>query len=395
MSTRPMKEGYEGTVFLDTVGDGPTTGTILVRGESVRFEGNGAQVEIPLGGLELRLGGASDRLVFLAHPSRPDCSLYTSDHSILQDPQLLSQAGVAEQIARVRSKKWLGQIVLAGVLAAFGSGLAGLYLARDAMTEAVTNRVPASLETALGDAVFSQLEKGRSFVETPELLGEMSRMTDPLLAALPERELVFRFHIVEDPSINAFALPGGIVVIHSGLLLKAASPEEVVGVLAHEMAHVTRRHSLRQMVGTLGLFTVAQALFGDLTGMATVLTEGGTELLSLRFSRDFEREADDAGWSHLLAAGVDPGGMLSFFAKLREEEERLGPAISGRGFLALLSTHPTTPERVERLEAKLREVPAGRRFSALDIDFQAFQEALGHDQAVVAEKGEEQDGSQD
>jgi len=390
-----MEKGYEGAALLDTVGDGPATGTILVRGGTVRFEGDGAEVELPLGGLELRLGGASDRLVFLVHPSRPDCSVYTSDHSILQDPRLLSQAGIAEQIARVRSKKRLGRIALAGVLAALGTCLAGLYLARGALVEVVAGRVPTSLETALGDGVLAQLEKGRSFVETPEPLSGLSRMTDPLLAALPEQEYVFRFHIVADPSINAFALPGGNVVVHSGLLLKAASPEEVVGVLAHEMAHVTRRHSLRQMVGTLGLFTVVQAFFGDLTGMAAVLTEGGADLLSLRFSRDFEREADDVAWGHLLAAGVDPRGMLSFFTKLREEEERLGPVSSAQGYLALLSTHPTTPERIERLAAKLAELPAGRRFSPLDVDFRAFQEALGRDQAAAATEGEKQDGSQD
>jgi predicted Zn-dependent protease len=345
--------------------------------------------------LELRLGGASDRLVFLAHPSRPDCSLYTSDHSILQDPQLLSQAGISDQIARVRSKKRLRWVALAGVLAAFGTCLAGLYLAKGALIDVVAGRVPTSVEAALGDGVLAQLEKGRSFVETPEPLRGLSRMTGPLLAALPEQEYVFRFHIVADPSINAFALPGGTVVVHSGLLLKAASPEEVLGVLAHEVAHVTRRHSLRQMLGTLGLFAVVQALFGDLTGMAAVLTDGGAELLTLRFSRDFEREADDAGWDYLLAAGVDPRGMLSFFTKLRGEEERLGPVGSAQDYLALLSTHPTTPERIERLAAKLDEVPAGRRFSPLDVDFRAFQEALRRDQTAAATEGEEQDASQD
>jgi predicted Zn-dependent protease len=129
--------------------------------------------------------------------------------------------------------------------------------------------------------------------------------------------------------------------------------------------------------------------------MAAVLTEGGAELLSLRFSREFEREADDAGWGYLLAAGIDPRGMLSFFTKLREEEERLGPVSSALGYLALLSTHPATPERIERLVAKLGEVPAGHRFAPLDVDFRAFQEALRRDQAAAATEGEEQDGSQD
>jgi predicted Zn-dependent protease len=144
----------------------------------------------------------------------------------------------------------------------------------------------------------------------------------------------------------------------------------------------------------VGLFTLVQALFGDLTGVAATLTEGGAELLTLRFSRDFEREADDEGWSYLLAAGIDPSGMLSFFEKLRAQEEQ-DDTVNAQVYLSFLSTHPTTPERIERLSRKLQEIPAAARFSPIDVDFRAFQEALRSYQFNSVTEGEETNASQD
>ena len=243
--------------------------------------------------------------------------------------------------------------------------------------------------------MFAQLDQGDGFLEGSELEDLLARLTEPLLAVVPQHDYRFHFHIAEDECINAFALPGGPVVIHSGLVLRADAAEEVVGVLAHEIAHVTRRHTLRQVVSTLGLFTLVQALFGDLTGVAAVLTEGGAELLTLGFSRDFEREADDEGWRYLVAAGIDPRGMIGFFEKLRQEKEQRDGLGGAPAYLGFLSTHPTTPERIARLTRKLEGIPAGTRFQPMDVDFRAFQEALGRTQYTAVTEGDETDANQD
>ena len=390
-----MHQDYEGAAFFPGLASGRASGVVRVTAGALLFETKGAQVELPLEGLELRLGGASARLIFFSHATQPDWSVYTSDHSILADPELQSRQPLAAQISRLRGKKWLGHGVTAAVISACVLAIVGLLVAKEPIVRAVADQVPASLEVKLGETVFAQLDQGDGFLEGSELEDSLARMTAPLLAVVPQHEYRFHFHIAEDESINAFALPGGPVVIHSGLVLRADAAEEVVGVLAHEIAHVTRRHTLRQVVSTLGLFTLVQAFFGDLTGIAAVLTEGGAELLTLGFSRDFEREADDEGWSYLVAAGIDPRGMIGFFEKLRQEKEQRDGLGGARAYLGFLSTHPTTPERIARLTRKLEGSPAGTRFQPMDVDFRAFQEVLGRTQYTAVTEGDETDANQD
>ncbi|MFW6236744.1 MAG: M48 family metalloprotease, partial [Desulfovibrionales bacterium] len=98
-------------------------------------------------------------------------------------------------------------------------------------------------------------------------------ITDPVFQGIPETEYDFRVYLARNPEINAFALPGGIIVLNSGLILSATGPDQVAGVLAHEAAHVTLRHGLRQIIGTVGLFALVQALFGDATGLMAVLID--------------------------------------------------------------------------------------------------------------------------
>ncbi len=141
-------------------------------------------------------------------------------------------------------------------------------------------------------------------------------------------------------------------------------------MLGHELAHVTERHSLRQMVGSAGLFVVVQALLGDASGLAAVLVDGSTELLNLSFSRDHELEADRAGWQYLLEAGIDPRGMIDFFETLEQET---GDDMSGA--LSFLSTHPATGDRIETLHQELEALPS-MEFPALEVDFEAFQERV-------------------
>jgi predicted Zn-dependent protease len=239
--------------------------------------------------------------------------------------------------------------------------------------------VPPSLETRLGDLVFSQIEATGNLVEDPEVRSRVDRLVALLVAAVPERGYPLRFHVLKEPTVNAFALPGGHVVLHSGLVLRAERSEEVLGVLGHEIAHVTRRHSLRQMIKAAGTMVVVQALFGDAEGLVAVLADGGTRLLQLSYSRDFEREADDTGWQYLLNAGIDPRGLIEFFEKMRtDEQKKLDAASEAAGALDFLSTHPASDERIERLRQKLSALEAGpeRRWKELDVDFAGLQERL-------------------
>jgi len=106
---------------------------------------------------------------------------------------------------------------------------------------------------------------------------------------------------------------------------------------------------LRKTIESLGLVLVLQSLFGDTSGILAMASQSSELLLQQKFSRDFEREADDVGWRYLVTAKIDPRGMIDFFRKLEKEAAKTGSAQ-----LTLLATHPATAARIERLEGKFR-----------------------------------------
>lgn len=394
MTSQAVPSTFDGGAFHPEFPDGRAGGTIRVEAGRLRFEAQadaGRSAELPYPGLTMRLGGASDRLVFFSHPSLPEVSFYTSDHHILDHPHLASNADLAAQVAGVRGKKRAGQLVTASILAVIVLAVLGLIALKDPLVGFVADQVPPSVEVQLGDIFFGQIRMSVDIVEDKELTDELRTLVAPLLAAIPDIGYPFKFHLANDPTINAFAIPGGHVVVHTGLILKAESDEEVLGVLAHEIAHVTRRHSLRQVIGSAGLYVLVQTFFGDLTGLAAVVTDGGYRLLTLQFSRDAEREADDTGWDYLVAAHIDPRGMISFFEKLRDEQERLlGDAAGVEKSLAFLSTHPTSEERIELLTAKLTQ--SYPDFEPQTFDLAEFQERIRQRAPSGTEGEEKEDG---
>lgn len=376
----------EAGAFPPAAGSAPVTGSLVVEGGTLRFtpdDDGGPQVVLPLDRLDVRMGGAADRLVFFTSELASGWTFFTADRSILAEPELLSRPHLAASIASLKRRRLGGAALVAGALLLAVAAVAGLFLLKDPLVRFVASQVPVAAEVRLGSVAMSQFRIGKTFLEDAEIREGIDAMTAPLLEAIPKERYPFEFHVVEDSSVNAFALPGGQVVIHTGLLLAAESPSEVTGVLAHEIAHVTERHGMRQIIGTLGLFALVQAAVGDVGGLVAVLANGGAQLLTLRFSRDFEREADDTGWRYLVTAGLDPAGLVTFFRRLEAREKEMakslpgGESAAGSAAMSLLSTHPATAERIARLEARLaKEKPAAAGGSGSAFDFRAFQDRL-------------------
>lgn len=371
-------EGLPASLMDPELPGGRAAGRLFVERGSLRFEADARSLRWDLEGLELRLGGAGDRLVFFTHPSQPETSLYTADHSVLQHPELRARPTLVGQISGIRGRKLQARLLTVAVLVAVVLAVLGLLALKDPIVGVVADRVPASLEVRLGNLIFSQVEAGTSLVEDPQLESSLEELVAPLLAAVPQTGYRYELHLAADDSINAFALPGGNIVLHSGLVLRAESPEEVLGVLAHEIAHVTERHTLRQLIGSAGLYILVQALLGDMSGLVAVVADGGLRLATLRFSRDFEREADDVGWAYLLEAEIDPRGMIRLFERLSAQaQQELGDAARLQEALAFLSTHPTSQERIDRLTEKWQDIEgAPRRASMSAAEFAAFQDAV-------------------
>ncbi len=145
--------------------------------------------------------------------------------------------------------------------------------------------------------------------------------------------------IIKNPDSNAIALPGGKLVVHSGLIRNSQSPQEVVGILAHEIAHVELRHGLRQVIRNFGVFIFVSLIVGvgfEGLGQAELLTEILHTLVFLHYSRGFESEADRRALQLLQTRGVSPHGLYQFFARLEKERAAVLP---------YLSTHPDPEDR--------------------------------------------------
>lgn len=368
-------DGYPGGVFIHR---DRTFGTLTVNASGLHYRSDPESLSFPLQGLVLEAGGANDKTLFFTHPRFPDRTLFTTDTRILKDPAFTGHAALEPMIRRIQSARVRSLVILGGFLLILLGGFAFLFLFKESLVMAAADRIPARWETSLGQSALNQLRAGSEFIEDTAVRDQLREITDPVFQGIPETEYDFRVYLAKNPEINAFALPGGIIVLNSGLILSATGPEQVAGVLAHEAAHVTLRHGLRQIIGTVGLFALVQALFGDATGLMAVLIDNSALLLTRKYSRDYEREADEAGWTYLTAAGIDPRGMISFFERLLEETRTGENLPAGLGdALNFLSTHPATPERIDRLREKWADVrhQAGG-FQRLKIDFQDFQNRI-------------------
>ncbi len=373
----------EGGAFHPDLPNGRASGELLISADAVHFESEKGDFDLPANGMKIELGGASDRLIFFSHPSHPKVVIHTSDHSVLNHPVLVNNPVFAAQRAKVRAKKRVAMFVLVGVVVGLTALLAGMFFSRGRMVKVAANAVPVDWEVKAGDKLFEQLMVSKKLVTDKALEAQLKLITDPLVAGIKDNRYPLKFHIIEDATLNAFAMPGGHVVLHSGLLMAADSPEEIAGVLGHEIAHVTQRHSIRSIISSAGLFLLVQTMLGDVTGIVAVLANNSAFLMDRKFSRDFERDADNNGWRYLLAADIKPEGMITFFKKMQEEEKRLQEKVKeatsidmSSASLEVLSTHPATEERMKNLQGKWDKLDKKNGYRTFDLNYAQFKDSL-------------------
>jgi predicted Zn-dependent protease len=217
----------------------------------------------------------------------------------------------------------------------------------------IAAKIPIEQEVALGKQSFAGMRNQLQLRDA----GPAYEASQNIVAQLTKGSRYrYEVHIVHDDTLNAFAIPGGIVVIHTGLIAATKRPEELAGVLAHEIQHVEQRHSIRGLIKELGLRGLWAAVTGDIG--ATLAGQAALEMTSLKFSRDDETEADDKGFDALVGAGIDPAGMPAFF-KTMSEQSVDAPA-------AFLSTHPLSVDREKDLHQRAEQLPR-QEFNALNF----------------------------
>ena len=209
-------------------------------------------------------------------------------------------------------------------------------------------------EVELGRKIARHVEEELEVAADEPLQQRVQAIGKRLVAVCDRRELVYSFEVVEDKDVNAFSLPGGYVFINDGLIKETAGDDELAGVIAHEIAHITARHAVKRYESQLGFQLAQLATAAARQGKAAGGLGIAAQAAQLAYARQDELEADRLAVKYMKAAGFDPKAMLTFLEKLRvvdRKKRRYLPPGVVRPQYAL--THPYVPERLRAVKEAL------------------------------------------
>ena len=229
------------------------------------------------------------------------------------------------------------------------------------------------MEKKIGESIMRDIRQQEpSYLDDPEIEGYLNRLGHRLAAQSEGASLSFEFFILKDATLNAFAMPGGFIGVHTGLIMAAQSESELASVLAHEISHVTQHHlarsiSKQNLSQYAALLAMAVGLLAarhnpDLAQGAIVGGQAAGIQNQLSYSRDFEREADRTGLQVLEKAGFDIRGMAAFFERLQKFGRLYENNAPG-----YLRTHPLTTERIADMENRIQSRPYRQVADSLDF----------------------------
>ncbi|MFH1259297.1 MAG: M48 family metallopeptidase [Elusimicrobiota bacterium] len=207
-------------------------------------------------------------------------------------------------------------------------------------------------EVSLGKMINSNISKDFKISQDKTLNQRVKEIGEKIVVVCDRQDLDYQFGVVEDEELNAFSLPGGFIYANSGLL-KAANDDELAGVMAHEIGHVVARHSIKHLQTALG-FNIVMAIAFNQSSAVDVYNAVNVvyNLMSLGYSREDERQADKLAVIYAFKAEYNPRGILTFFAKLKEEEKKDG----GVNVPVFMRSHPAIEERIKNIEKEIKAV---------------------------------------
>jgi Zn-dependent protease with chaperone function len=338
-------------VFGPGLPPGGARGSLAVSPLGVEVAAGGRSQRADLASVSLRAAGFGKPGLEIAwRDEEGSWAAHVLDHStaqrLLELPALANSAqGAVFRSAQRRTavRRSIGWSALAAYLLLPAVLLMLVVLNAGTLAGWVAERIPTEQETRLGRQAFEGMRSSLNLRDE----GPAWDAATSIVARLTQgSKYQYEVHVSQDDTLNAFAMPGGIVVVNTGLIAATGRPEELAGVLAHEVQHVELRHSIRGLIKELGLRGLWALATGDLGG--TLAGQAALELTSLKFSRDDEAEADSMAFDALLRAGIDPAGMPAFFETMSKEDS--GAPV------ALLSTHPLSEDRKRELERRVTEI---------------------------------------
>lgn len=323
----------------------PEPATLMFSGPMVSVISRSTASQYPVAKLRVspRIGRA-DRFVSLPDGFQLQCA----DGPLLDR---LPQEGRTEGLVAWLEHRWWVALVSLTVTAM--ALLAGYFVGLPMAAETISARIPIEYEKSLGEESLAWMDQKRLFMpsnlpsETQDLLQGGFR---ELHQGLP-MEAHYRLEFRSSPAIgpNAFALPGGIIVITDEMIFKTESPGEALAVLAHEIGHVERRHVMRHVLQNSVVATVLATLTGDASSLSLAVSGLPVLLAQAKYSREFETEADEFAFALLRQNSISPGLFADLMERLSEGRDENGQSWS------FLSSHPVTASRVMRARQAAQE----------------------------------------
>lgn len=329
-------------------------------------------LKVPFSALSVSAGGLShDHLVLKWGGGAQAHTLYLKDPDLIKSfrssapPEMTRDVEMtAANVRKVRSRQRTVWSILLAMLAGL---VLLLWFGSDLLVDLAVDRIPVEWEQKLGESTYRDFLIQQTVLKEGPAVEAVNEITRRLTEKIPAHPYVFEVSVVKSDVVNAFALPGGYVIVFSGLLQRAESGEEVAGVLSHELNHVLQRHSLERLVKQLGLVAIVTIILGDQQGLIGLMKQVGVELLTLKFGRAQETEADVEGLRLLHRARVDPSGMITFFQRLSEKED---------GRVEWLSTHPMSAGRAALLKIEMAAL-SNTIPEPFTFQWKTVQESLG------------------
>jgi len=334
-------------------------------GDLLRIEGAGTQ-DVMAESLEISVTGFNDDTLLLAW-QKPDGThaVTISDAGSQRALVAGAPASIARKLRggradiRFHRGKWntvIGALVTCVLLVVL------VWWQSEAITAWIAGKVSHETEVAIGEHALAQIETEAVLTQEGLAAKTLAEIGGRLTAGSRYK---YRWYVSNDKEVNAFALPGGIIVVNAALIAKAGSADELAGVLAHEVQHVEHRHTLQQMIHAAGWAAVLAVVLGDVSAITAIVVH---QLGNLRNSRKLEAQADSEGMKALARAGIPVEGMAAMFRRLQSEEVRIGDDTP-----SLLSSHPATAERIAELERLSKSLRCECR--SLSYDWPAVQAA--------------------
>ncbi len=367
---------FTGGVFSDAIEGGRAGARIeLTRQGIIATVDDGQQFVLPYQECQLQIGGTSDRMIFCRNADR-SLTIFCEDRRFGPELNQASFGILDQQLDKLthtrRKLNWANRRLTIYLVAGLVLGIFGIYVGLKAAVRVAARSLPVAVDKKIGDAAFSQTDLGGQEFEQPEVKAALQQMVDRLKPHAAVEGLEFEIYVVKSDEVNAFALPGGKIVVYTGLIDYADTPEQVAGVLGHEMAHATLRHGIERVAQSVGLAAAVHLLIGNAEGMIAA----GAQLFQLAtinsYSREQEAAADAEGVRMMHAAGLDPQSMPGFFEKLKQKEADL-PEVP-----QWISTHPEHDARIQALSQLIQQLPPVK-LQPLTIDWDAVQKHVAAD----------------